>query len=96
MLHQFCLWNLKNDGNWGLVAVGVSRRLKPSWGAAARVLCSSSRRGEGMQTEADSQAVLVKQAMFTDASHLIASNPSRVLPVFFLQIFPLPSGLLVL
>ena len=56
-----------------LVAVGVSCRVKPSWGAA-RVVCSSS---EGMQS-ASGQGVALKQAMFKDVSHLIVSNPPRV------------------
>ncbi|KAG0607582.1 hypothetical protein M758_8G040200 [Ceratodon purpureus] len=53
--------------------VGVSRRVRPSWGAA-RVVCSSS---EGMQS-ASGQRVALKQAMFKDVSHLIVSNPPRL------------------
>lgn len=57
--------------------MGISRSIRPSWrGGAARVVCSS----EGMQsvsTESGGHQA-VKQAMFKDASHLIAVNPPRV------------------
>ena len=55
------------------VAVGASRKVKPSWGAS-RVVCSAR---EGVHT-ASGEGVALKQAMFKDASYLIASNPPRV------------------
>nr|ABC86200.1 cartilage acidic protein 2 [Physcomitrium patens] len=68
---------LLRSWTFATAALGISRSIRPSWrGGAARLVCSS----EGMQsvsTESGGQQA-VKQAMFKDASHLIAVNPPRL------------------
>lgn len=62
---------------------GIPRKGRPSW-TAVRVIRNETT-GQSVSTgstekKSGPQAPLLKQAMFTDASHVLADNPPRVMP----------------
>lgn len=66
----------------------ISRKVRPSW-TAVRVIRNETT-GQSVSTgssenKSGPQVPVLKQAMFTDASHVLADNPPRVMSSYFIS-----------